>query len=93
MIRITADYDFKNRLKLVLNFFKVLITVKKIKYIELRPSAHKGWHIEVWSTEKYTVKQKYELRLKIGDDPSRVRLDKKRKIGRDTLFFKKTKHL
>lgn len=91
MIRITADWDTKDKFIIALNLLKCLTFVRKIKWIKINPSARKGYHLEIWSTQRYTLKQQYHIRAKIGDDKNRIRLDKIRKIGRNTLFDKKTK--
>lgn len=89
MIRITADLDFKNPFKIGYYLMKSFIIIKRIQHLTLRPSYSKGYHLEIWSSYPYTIKEHFNLRAKIGDDPSRIRLDKIRKIGRNTLFYNK----
>lgn len=88
-IRITADLDTKDSFKIAESIFRSLSTIKKIESIELEPSNSKGWHLIIWTKQNYSLKQTFNIRKKIGDDPSRIRLDKIRKIGRNTLFDKK----
>lgn len=89
MIRITADLDFKNPFKIGYYLMKSFIVIKRIQRLELVPSFRKGYHLEIWTTYPYTIKDHFKLRKRIGDDPSRIKLDKIRKIGRNTLFYKK----
>lgn len=89
MKRITSDIDTKNERVISDYIFKTLIKVEKIKKIELKPSFKKGWHLIVWTTHPYNLKQVFFLREFLGDDKTRLRLDKKRHFGRDTLFYKK----
>lgn len=89
MKRITIDIDSKNKVRLIYFLTKAILTVKKINLIELKPSHSKGWHIIIWTSFNYTNKIIYELRKKLGDDKNRIRIDKQKKIGRQTLFYKK----
>ena len=91
MLRITSDIDSKSKLKLAHIFLKGLMNIEKIKLIEVTPSNSKGYHIIFWTTERYSLKEVFKIRKKIGDDPHRIRLDRKRKLGRQTLFNKKIK--
>lgn len=91
MIRITIDLDFKNKFKVAYYVSKAIILVSGISYLELRPSFSKGYHLIIWSRKNLSFKKQLELRKKLGDDVSRIYADRKRKIGRNTLFsYKKT---
>lgn len=89
MERITCDIDTKNRLKVLFLVGKALYKVKKIKEINIKKSHSGNHHLIIWTEHKYTYKQIYDLRKKLGDDPKRINLDKLRTIGQNTLFHKK----
>lgn len=91
MIRITADIDSKSKIMLLYRVFKAMSIIKKVKSIEIKPSNSKGYHIVIWTTHNYPLYKTYNIRKRIGDDPHRIRLDHKRKMGRQTLFYKKIK--
>lgn len=91
MIRITSDLDFKNKWKIGYYVMKAIILIKKISLLKLTPSYKKGYHLEVWTTYPYTIKEHFHIRNKIGDDYRRIKLDKMRKLGRNTLFDYKKK--
>lgn len=89
MYRITADWDFKNKFKIAYYLIKTMFIVKNIKYIIIRPSNSKGYHLIVWTSKFYTIREKFRIRKRIGDDKGRIRLDRRRRLGRNTLFYKK----
>jgi len=86
MIRITADIDSKNKFNLIKNIIKAFYKIKDIISLEVKLSNSKGYHLIIYTDKFYTEGQQYKLREYIGDDISRIRMDKKRKIGRNTLF-------
>lgn len=90
MIRITADIDSKNINILLKDIRNALKKVKKIRLIEIRPSNSKGYHMIIWTKYRYNSRNIYSIRKAIGDDPKRIAMDKLRKIGKQTLFYKKT---
>lgn len=52
--------------------------------------SHSGnYHLEIWTTHRYTLKELFYFRGILGDDPYRLKMDKLRKWGRNTLFYKK----
>lgn len=89
MKRITADIDKKNKLIIIYYTLKALLNIKRIKKIEITPSSNKNWHLIVWTSYPYTVKEQFKLRKIIGDDLHRLSMDRLRKFGRNTLFYKK----
>lgn len=89
MIRITADIDSKSSVIVAYNIYRAFKYIEEISYIEIKKSNSKGFHLIVWTNKKYTLKKQYELRELIGDDKRRIKLDRKRKVGRNTLFYKK----
>lgn len=89
MIRITADIDTLNMNVISLSLHKALNHIKEIQSIILKKSNSKGYHIIVWTKHKYTTREIYKLREIIGDDIIRIKNDKLRKIGLQTLFDKK----
>ncbi|HKL24220.1 MAG TPA: hypothetical protein VJ912_02710 [Candidatus Nanoarchaeia archaeon] len=89
MLRITCDIDSKNKLKVLFLVGKALYKVKKIKEINIKKSYSGNYHLIIWTEKKYTYKQIYDLRKKLGDDKKRIHLDQLRTIGKDTLFNKK----
>lgn len=91
MNRITADIDTKNKLILLLSIIKAILKIKKITLIQITPSYKKGYHIIVHSNYKYSKKDIFKLRSFILDDKNRIKLDKQRKIGTQTLFSIKEK--
>jgi hypothetical protein len=86
MIRITADIDNKNRLVLLKYIAKAIFKIKDIISLEVKRSNSKGYHMIIYTDKFYNQSEQYKLRAFIGDDPSRIRLDKRRKIGKNTLF-------
>jgi len=92
MIRITADIDNKSKLKLLFYIAKALKHIKKIKRIEINKSYSGNYHIIIWSNQKYNLKEQFKLREIIGDDKHRLKMDKLRRFGRNTLFYKKEKY-
>lgn len=91
MIRITADLDTKDLFLVMKSVYNALTKIKKVKMIELTPSNSKGYHIIIYTTHKYTSEQQFQLRRLIGDDKQRIALDRKRSIGKNTLFSSKRK--
>lgn len=89
MIRITADYDTKNKFNIINNLIKCILLIDKIEKLELKKSNSKGYHLILWTKQKYTNNQIYKLRQLIGDDRKRIKMDKIRPFGKQTLFHKK----
>lgn len=89
MIRITADIDSKNSSILSLYLHKAIKKIKQIEYIEVKKSNSKGYHLTIWSSYPYKENSIFYLRKYIGDDYTRIRLDKDRKYGRQIFFDKK----
>lgn len=87
--RITADLDTKNKNKILFSVAEALYKIPKITSLEIKPSNSKGYHLIIWTQKKYSQKQIYKIRAKIGDDKNRIKLDKLRKIGLNTLFDRK----
>jgi hypothetical protein len=88
-IRITSDIDDKRRIIIIYYLIKSMILIKNITNIEINKSHSKGYHLIIWTKGKYNKKQVYKLREKLGDDKHRIKMDKLRTFGRDTLFYKK----
>lgn len=88
-IRITADIDSKNKLKLFFYLNNIFKYIEKIERITIKPSNSKGYHFIVFTKKRYSKKEVYKIRKLIGDDENRIKNDKKRKIGEQTLFDKK----
>lgn len=89
--RITADIDSKSKIKLFYAIYKGIKNIEKIKKIEIYKSHSGNHHLIFWTTKRYTKKKIYEIREKIGDDKRRIRIDKKRILGKNTLFDEKFK--
>jgi hypothetical protein len=89
MKRITADIDRKNRIIIGYYTLKALLYIKRIKRIEINQSPSKNWHLIIWTSYPYTIREQFRLRRKIGDDLHRLSMDRLRKFGRNTLFYKK----
>lgn len=89
MIRLTADIDKKNRLYLGYFIMKSLFAIKRIKKVEIRSSPSKKWHLLIYTSYPYTMKEQFRLRKRIGDDAHRLSMDRLRKFGRNVLFYKK----
>jgi len=89
MIRITLDLDTLSKIKVSYFFIKSFFIIKNIKKINLIKSNSKGYHLIIWTTEKYKLKEQFKLRERLGDDKTRLRLDKNRTLGRNTLFENK----
>lgn len=89
MKRITADIDKKNRLIVGYYTIKALLFIKGIKKIEIYRSCHKNWHLIIFTSYPYKLREIFRLRKIIGDDLHRLSMDRIRKFGRNTLFYKK----
>jgi len=89
MKRITADIDLKNRIYLGYFILKSLFVIKRIKKIEIKNSPSKNWHLIIWTSFPYSLREQFRLRKRIGDDTHRLSMDRLRKFGRNTLFYKK----
>ena len=91
MQRITADIDNKNPFFLLEKIYIALTKIKKIKFIEIKPSFSKGYHLLVYTTSKYPKNKIYKLRKLIGDDKKRIWIDKniRKGFGEQTLFSSK----
>lgn len=88
MKRITSDLDTKNKLKILYYVIKAFLMLD-IKELTLKKSNSKGYHLIIFTKKNYKVKDVYKLRKKINDDPHRVRMDKIRRRGKQTLFDNK----
>jgi hypothetical protein len=82
--RITLDWDFKNRFKAIYYLFKIFSLGFECLIIE--KSRKKGFHIQIWLKGKLSQNQKDTLRSKLGEDKAHLRMDKKHKYGKQTLF-------
>lgn len=89
MKRITADIDKKNKFIIGYYAIKALFKIKRISKIEIKRSSSKNWHLIVFTSFPYTLKEHFQLRKEIGDDLHRLSMDRLRKFGRNTLFYKK----
>lgn len=91
MIRITADLDTKDKIKILSSINKAFLKIKNIKSLEIKKSSRKGYHLIIYTTYPYSLKKQFELRKYIDDDAYRLYMDKQRTLGRNTLFNKKIK--
>jgi len=91
MKRITIDLDTKCKHNLIMNISKALFKIKKLKSILITPSFKKGYHLIIWTHYNYTDDEMFNLRKYLGDDWFRLSMDRKRTMGRNTLFNKKQK--
>ena len=89
MIRITADIDKKNIIFPLYYAFKAWRNIKRIHLLEIKRSQSGNFHMIVWTSYPYRVWEVFRLRRIIGDDKHRLSMDRMRKFGRNTLFFKK----
>lgn len=89
MIRITADYDTRNAKVIRRNISRAMIVISNIHSIELIKSWKKGFHLIIWSKTYYDKETIFVIRQLIGDDRNRIRLDRIRKKGMQTLFDRK----
>lgn len=89
--RITADIDNKDKDYLIFCINKAFKHIKEIQRLMVMKSANKNYHLVIWTNKYYNKQQIYKIRKKIGDDERRIKNDKYRKIGEQTLFDKKTK--
>lgn len=87
--RITADLDTKNKFKIIYSIFKSLSIIEDINLLQLIKSHNNNYHLIVWSGKNYSKKKIFKIREKIGDDTNRIRSDKLKKHGQQTLFYKK----
>lgn len=83
--RITADWDFKSKFKIL--FYLNRIFRKGFENLSMAPTK-KGYHIYMWSKCKG---KKFDIRKYIGDDKKRIFLDHTHMYARNTLFNKKKK--
>lgn len=91
MIRITADIDTTD-IKVINKCINLAIKfIPNIKKLELIKSSKKGYHLIVWTTTFISKKNIFLFRELIGDDFNRIRLDKIRGRGLQTLFDRKEK--
>lgn len=91
MIRLTADLDTLDLMFIQKIIKKVFVYIPSINKLELNKSNSKGYHLIVWSSSFITKKDIFILRELIGDDKNRIRLDKIRGRGLQTLFNRKEK--
>lgn len=89
MKRITADIDNKSRIIIAYWTLKALFKIKKIKKIIIKRSPSNNWHLIIWTSYPYNLRQEFELRKEIGDDKHRIAMDRLRNYGRNTLFDRK----
>lgn len=82
--RITLDWDFKNKFKAIYYLFKIFSHGFECLVVE--KSRKKGYHIQIWVKGKLSQKQKYIIRNKWGEDKAHLRMDKKHRYGKQTLF-------
>lgn len=90
--RITADIDTKEERYLKASLVTATAIIDKILFIEIKKSNSKGYHIILWTSKFYPEKDLMKIRELIGDDARRIKLDKIRKTGKQTLFYKKEKY-
>ena len=88
--RITADWDFKNPLKVLfyLNRSLKFLNKKQGEKLILKKSNSKGYHLFLWTRSQGN---KFKIRKYLHDDKKHLNMDKLHKYGRQTLFFKKKK--
>ena len=89
MQRITCDIDSKSRIKICYYTIKSFVKVKKIDKMYIGKSHSGNYHIEIWTKYPYKIRELFYLREILGDDKYRLKMDKQRKWGRNTLFYKK----
>ena len=89
MRRITVDLDTKRPISVLWCLFKAFILIEKIINIEVKRSSSGNFHVIIWTRRCYGKDKIYRFRELLGDDPRRIRLDKKRKIAKQTLWDKK----
>ena len=89
MRRITADIDTKDMTKVGFYLFMACNKIKDIRNLTLKKSTNKGFHLLIWTGKDYSLKYIFKIRKMIGDDYYRIRGDKVRTFGRQTLFKKK----
>lgn len=89
--RITADWDFKNPLKVLfyLNRSLKFLNKKQGEKLILKKSNSKGYHLFLWTR---TYGDKNKIRKYLGEDLKHLAMDKKHRYGKQTLFFKKKKY-
>lgn len=87
--RITADLDTKHKTKLIKSISRALKRIKKITNLSINLSNSKGYHLIIFTNQHYSDKEIYKIRKYIGDDLNRIRFDKRKTIGKQTLFDKK----
>lgn len=87
--RITLDIDSKSKFKVAYILFKSMNLIKDIGKVEVLKSQNGNHHMIIWSKKYRKLSEQYKLREKLGDDPRRIKLDKKKKLGRNTLFATK----
>lgn len=85
--RITLDWDFKNKFKCLKYINKIYSNDFECLLVE--KSRKKGFHVQVWVKGRLSQKKKDILRSKWGEDPAHLRMDKKHKFGKQTLFDEK----
>lgn len=88
MIRITADWDTTSEYVIRRHINKIFkyISVEKL---EITKSNSKGYHAVVWTKMSLSKSKIFFLRELIGDDLSRIKMDKKRRHPKQYLFYKK----
>lgn len=88
--RITMDWDFKNKLKVLYYFWKATKYLNGLQdeKIVLKKSNSKGYHLFLWTRSKGNTLQ---IRKSLADDKHRLRLDQLHRNGRNTMFSHKIK--
>ncbi len=85
-MRVTVDLDKKDWFEVMMRYF----TLKRIAgNCYVRKSSTKGYHLKAHGL-KITLKELYFLRLVLGDDPNRVKLDSLRMKPKNTLWTGKS---
>lgn len=83
-VRLTLDWDFKNRIKAL--WYLAKIWKHGFEALIVEKSRNKGYHVQVWVTGRMSQGRKDWLRSIWGEDPAHLRMDKKHRIGKQTLF-------
>ena len=87
--RITADWDFKNPIKVLFYLNRCLKYLNNYKDEKITiKRSNRGYHLFLW-TRSYG--DKFKIRKHIGDDLKHLAMDKLHSYGRQTLFHSKTK--
>lgn len=82
--RITLDWDFKNKLKIL--YYIIKITFYGYECLIIEKSQRKGYHVQLWLKNNLSLSNKNKLRLKWGEDKKHLAMDKLHNNGKQTLF-------